>query len=35
MGGLLALLVPIPPTTITFHATAAVLEPNSPEGQQS
>ncbi len=30
-GGLLALLMPIPPATISFHARATVYEPGSPE----
>jgi hypothetical protein len=29
-GGILALLLPIPPATISFHATARVLTPGSP-----
>ena len=30
-GGLLALLFPIPPATITFHGTAVVHAPGAPE----
>src|SRR5947208_1024150 len=31
-GGLLSLVLPIPPATISFHATAKVHSPGSPEG---
>jgi hypothetical protein len=34
-GGLLALMFPIPPATISFHGTAAVLAPDSPEGTRA
>ena len=30
-GGLLSLVMPIPPATISFHATAIVHEPGAPE----
>ena len=30
-GGLLSLVMPIPPATISFHATAAVHPPDSPD----
>ncbi len=30
-GGILSLVAPIPPATISFHATAAVHAPGSPE----
>jgi hypothetical protein len=30
-GGVLALLLPIPPATVSFHATAIVHPPGSPE----
>jgi len=30
-GGLLSLVVPIPPATVSFHATAIVHAPGSPE----
>jgi hypothetical protein len=33
-GAILSLLVPIPPATISFHATAAVHAPDSPQGQR-
>jgi hypothetical protein len=33
-GGVMALLVPIPPATISFHARAAVLAPDSPEARR-
>jgi len=33
-GGILALLFPIPPATISFHGSAAVLPPDSPAGQR-
>jgi hypothetical protein len=32
-GGLLSLLFPIPPATVSFHATARVLPADSPEGR--
>jgi len=32
-GGLLSLAMPIPPATVSFHATATVRPANSPEGR--
>lgn len=32
-GGVLALAMPIPPATISFHANAKVYPPGSPEGR--
>jgi hypothetical protein len=34
-GGLLALMFPIPPATISFHGTAEVLTPDSPQGKRA
>jgi Pyridoxamine 5'-phosphate oxidase len=34
-GGILPLMFPIPPATISFHGTAAVLAPDSPEGMRA
>lgn len=32
-GGLLSLVAPIPPATVSFHATAIVHDPGSPEAR--
>ena len=34
-GGVLALMFPIPPATISFHGTAEVLAPDSPQGKRA
>lgn len=33
-GGLMSLMMPIPPATVSFHATAAVHAADSPEGRR-
>jgi hypothetical protein len=34
-GGIMSLLVPIPPATISFRASAVIHEPDSPEGRRA
>ena len=34
-GGIMSLLLPIPPATISFHASAAVHTAESPQGQRA
>jgi hypothetical protein len=34
-GGIMSLLLPIPPATISFHASAAVHTAGSPQGQRA
>ncbi len=34
-GGLLSLMVPIPPATISFHATATILPAGSPQRRET